>query len=112
MDNFVCLTHLHRLVVLYHDLVEAVAKDSDLAHHWMVIVVHVFCYCGDLLSPLLQAIELLALGRCFAFHIVELTPLNCKILLGVPFAFVVFLSFLSCQGLLLDLVFKNFILLF
>ena len=112
VDNFICLSHLHRLVVLYHDLVEAVAKDPDLAHHWMVIVVHVFRDCGDFLGPLLQAIELLAFGSCFAFHVVELTPLNRKILLGVPLAFVVLLSFLNRQGLLLDLAFKNFVLLF
>ena len=78
----------------------------------MVIVVHVFCDCGDFLGPLLQAVELLAFGCCFAFHIIKLTPLNRKVLLGVPFALVVLLSFLCRQCLLFDLAFKNFVLLF
>ena len=112
VDDFICLTHLNRLIVLNHDLVETVAEDSDLAHHWMVIVVHVFCDCGDFLGSLLQAIELLAFSCCFAFHIIKLTPFNRKVLLGVPLALVVLLSFLCRQCLLLDLAFKNFVLLF
>ena len=41
MDNFICLAHFYGLVVFNHDFVKAVAEDSNLAHHRMVIVVQV-----------------------------------------------------------------------
>ena len=42
--HFVRFLHLDRLVILNHDLVEAVAQNSNLAHHWVVIVVQLSCH--------------------------------------------------------------------
>lgn len=111
VHHFVGPAHLHSLVVLDHDFVKAIAEDSDLAHHGVVVVVQVCRDGRHLVRPLLQRVELLPLGRCLALEIVELAPLDRQVFFNVSLAFRALSGLLGSHGLILELALKNFILL-
>lgn len=111
VHHFVRPAHLHCLIVLDHDFVKAIAKDSDLAHHGVAVIVQVVCDGRHLICPLLQRVELLALGCCLTLKIVELAPLDRQVLFDVALTFLVVSGFFCSYCLILELALKNFILL-
>jgi len=112
MDNLVRLSHLHSFVVLYHYFVKAVAKGSDLAHHWMVIIIHLARDIRRFICAFLQVVELLTFDRCFRLQVVKFTPLNRKVFLDIPLSLAAVFSFLCGNRLLFDLALEKFVLLF
>ena len=86
LNDLVSLSHLHRLVVLDHDLIETITQALDLTRHGMIIIiVHVGSRIS-LLRLLLKLVELLALGRRLCFQVVELAALVGHLPLGVLLA--------------------------
>ena len=109
MNDLISLSHFDRFVVFDHDFVKAIAENSDLAHHRVVIVVELLGLAHGLIGTLLQLVELISLSSCLALKIVKLAALDSQVLLDIALALVATSGFLGRHILLLELAIKNFV---
>ena len=112
MYDLISLSHLYGFVVLDHDFIETIAENSDLAHHWVVIVVKLLGFAHGFVSALLKLVELLALSCSLAFKVIKLAAFNSQIFLNIALSFSAISRLVGSHCLLLELAFKNFIFLF
>ena len=79
-DQLISLLDTHGLVVLDHSFIQAVLHDTDHAHLWVVIAVHIdllSCHLGQLV---LETFKMFLLGLALIPHLIVLPLPNKEIL--------------------------------